>query len=126
MKIPEKYITKAKLALVTNETIPSKKVYPTYVFDFIQFSFRFSTFGLERKVKQLAFLFFIEDKHLWMLYDRYSHEGYCMDYYTNHITLISNGSEIATEPRSVEGLMTLLEIYEQHRKQQKNNSLCTG
>lgn len=117
MKIPEKYITKAKLALVTNDTIPNKKVYPTYVFDFVQFSFRFSTFGLERKVKQLAFLFFIEDKHLWMLYDRYSHNRYCMNYYTNHITLMSNGSEIATEPRSVEDLMTLLEIYEQHRKQ---------
>lgn len=81
---------------------------------------------MKERIKDLAFLFCLEVTYPWMLIDRELHHGYDLDYYEKYIVLRHHYRNLLVEPNSVEGLKTLVKAYEQHRKQQTDNSLRTG
>lgn len=118
MRITQKYLTKAKLALMSAESLYKEELYPLYIFNFSsEFKVIFCSFNLKERVKQLACLFYIEDKYSWMFRDREQYKGYDLDYYSKTISLRHCAKNLATEARTADGLITLAKIYEQHRKQ---------
>lgn len=118
MRLTQKYITKAKATLLELTTDDKSKLHKAYTFKIGDFFFLFSSFNLKEKVRQLAFLFYLDDKYPWVLRDRTQYQRYNFDYFEKFIRLRYDEESLVTEPNSIEGLMNLFKIYE---KQQKNS-----
>lgn len=121
MRLTQKYITKAKTTLLELTTDDKSKLHKAYTFKIGDFFFLFSSFNLKEKIRQLAFLFYLNDKYPWVLRDRTQYQGYDFDYFEKFIRLRYDEKSLITEPNSIEGLMNLFKIYERQQKQQKNS-----